>query len=41
MNNLVYMALGIVGTLYVKDKDFRNEFNKTVSNIINELKVIK
>lgn len=41
MNNLVYIALGIVGTLYVKDKEFRKEVNKTVSNVINELKEIK
>lgn len=38
MNNLIYIAIGVATTLYVKDKDFRNEVNKVANNIINDLK---
>ena len=38
MNNVLFLVLGIAGTLYVKDKDFRNECNKTIKEIIENMR---
>lgn len=38
MNKVLFLMLGIAGTLYVKDKDFRNECNKAIEGIINNIK---
>lgn len=38
MNNILFLMLGIAGTLYVKDKDFRNECNKAIEEIIKSIK---
>lgn len=36
--NILYIGLGIFATLYVKDEKFRAEANKTVKDIVNQIK---
>lgn len=36
--NILCFGLGVFATLYTKDKQFREEANKTVKSMINEIK---
>ncbi len=38
MNNFLFLMLGIAGTLYVKDEDFRKECNKAIEEIIKNMR---
>lgn len=38
MNKILYLMLGVVGTLYVKDGDFRKECNKAIEEAIKHFK---
>lgn len=38
MNNIIFLMLGITGTLYIKDGEFRKECNKAIEELIKNIK---